>query len=412
MTPKPVSWMKSPFRLTNPFEPGDLVEQLPSLRDVASEVQLKHVHPQRFEFMTMPEGHLMAHMAPGNIWEKGGVPYLTMGISRWDNTLRIGFDERTSGSEAMNSPNHPRHPGLLVEEPTLTAVIGHGRALRLLPKSGTNPNTLSEHGAVTYDKYPWTFICDEHGHISTGQRWNHDLGQHVCKKASCNSPSRPSRFVSLCTDGHMSPFDYHYWVHSGSDGCRDRNQLRLNLGPDAALTLSNWVIHCDACGKSRNMLGVPWVKSSDTHDAPKCNGRRDWLAGNNAAKEECDHRMVHRQVGNTSVTMNEGGSIMIIPPYTGWDFVDAEMVRRLQHSNNYEDFKQNWLDDLDHYSLERYLNDLAGTSYDRGDGDIDHESITQRLWAYHQQNSGDEILTLLNQRRERMAWSRRFRSIQ
>ena len=151
------------------------------------------------------------------------------------------------------------------------------------------------------------------------------------------------------------------------------------------------------------MLGVPWVKSSDTHDAPKCNGRRDWLAGNNAAKEECDHRMVHRQVGNTSVTMNEGGSIMIIPPYTGWDFVDAEMVRRLQHSNNYEDFKQNWLDDLDHYSLERYLNDLAGTSYDRGDGDIDHESITQRLWAYHQQNSGDEILTLLNlRRRERM----------
>ena len=152
------------------------------------------------------------------------------------------------------------------------------------------------------------------------------------------------------------------------------------------------------------MLGVPWVKSSDTHDAPKCNGRRDWLAGNNAAKEECDHRMVHRQVGNTSVTMNEGGSIMIIPPYTGWDFVDAAMMFRLQQMSSLEDFRQMWYDDVQrgHPSLTLPIEKLRGTSYERENGEIDHESITQRLWAYHQQN-WDEILTLSNlRRRERM----------
>jgi hypothetical protein len=116
-------------------------------------------------YMTMPEGHLMSHMAPGNIWEKGGVPYLTLGLSLWDNTLRTGFDQRTTGSEAMNSPTHPMMPGLRIEEPTLSAIFGQGRALRLLPKSGTNPETLSDFGAVTFQKYPWTYICDEQGHI-------------------------------------------------------------------------------------------------------------------------------------------------------------------------------------------------------------------------------------------------------
>lgn len=402
--PVPISWMRSSFRLTDPVYPGDLVDGLTSLRDVASEVQMKSV--RGYDFMTMPEGHLMSHMAPGNIWEKGGIPYMTLGISRWDNTLKTGYDQRTNGSEAMNSPNDVTFPGLRIEEPSLTTILGHDKALRLLPKASDSGNALGNHGAVTFQKYPWVFICDEHGHIQSRETWNHELQHHICSHKNCSSKTRPSRFISLCVDGHMSPFDYWFWVHSGRDNqCRDRNNMRLELGNDAALTLSNWVVHCDSCHQSRNMLQVPWVTTDDRHDSPPCRSRREWLAsGAEGNDEECSHRMVHRQVGNTSVTMNEGGSIMIIPPHVGWNFVDHSMMNRLSYSESIEHFSEGWHDDVErnHHSIIPYLERLRGSSFDH-DGTIDHNSVIQQLWSYYQQHSGDQILTIQNlRRRERM----------
>jgi hypothetical protein len=403
MDPSPISWMRSPFRISDAVYPGDLVEGLPSLRDVASEVQMKTVVGH--DYSTMPEGHLLSHMAPGNVWEKGGIPYLTLGISRWDNTVKTGFNERTVGSEALNSQNHPITPGQCIEEPSLSAILGHERALRLLPKASSNASSLGEFGAVTYQKYPWVFICDTHGHISTGETFDRELKHHVCKRPNCKSKTRPSRFISLCVDGHMSPFDYWFWVHSGKgDKCKDHNQMRLKLGGDAALTLSNWVVHCDACGLSRDMLNVPWVKAEDRHDSPQCKGSREWLAHGSGGKEDCSHRMVHRQVGNTSVSMNEGGSIMIIPPYVGWNFVDAHLMQRLRHANSKEEFRDGWISDVKskHYSVQPYIDRLIGSSYQQ-DGIIDHDGVIGNVWQYYQQHSGDEILTLANlRRRERI----------
>ena len=53
--------MTSPFR-DPPNHEGHVVDGLPSLRDVADEVQLKS--EVGFNFITMPEGHLMSHMGP------------------------------------------------------------------------------------------------------------------------------------------------------------------------------------------------------------------------------------------------------------------------------------------------------------------------------------------------------------
>jgi len=403
MNPPPLSWMSSPFRLSEIDYPGDLVDGLPSLRDVAAEVQMKSV--VGYDFSSMPEGHLLSHVAPGNIWEKGGIPYMTLGISRWDNTVKIGYNERTTGSEALNSQTDPAVPGQRVEEPSLTMVLGQDNALRLLPKSGTNSASLGDFGAVTYQKYPWIFICDASGHISQGETWNTELNHHVCKRSNCSSKTRPSRFISLCVDGHMSPFDYWFWVHSGTGTqCKDRNNMRLKLGGDAALTLSNWVVHCDSCKQSRNMLQVPWVKAEDRRDSPPCRGRREWLSPGIEGVEECSQRMVHRQVGNTSVSMNEGGSVMIIPPYVGWNFVDNQLMARLRSVDTKKEFRDQWIRDVEtnHYSMKPYLERLVGTSYDQG-GNIDHDSIIENIWLYYQQHSGDAILTIHNlRRRERI----------
>jgi hypothetical protein len=403
--PKPLSWMKSPFRISDMHYPGDLVDGLNSLRDVAEEVQIGEKLSESFtSYSKMPEGHLMSHMAPGNIWEKGGVPYMTYGISRWDNTIANGFQSRTEGAEALNPISDPNYSGQRIEEPCLTTLLGHDKALRLLPKSENDNDWLGQHGAVTYIKYPWIFVCDNSGHIEQNSRWVEGEDFRICKRRQCSSKTSPSRFISMCVDGHISPFDYSFWVHDGS-GCNDKSNLRLVLGPDSALTLSNWVIHCDSCNSSRSMLQVPWVKVSNTRDAPNCFGNRIWLGESDFNEADCEHKMVHRQVGNTSVTMNEGGSIMIIPPYVGWDFVDNNMMYRLRDSETKEEFKRQWISDAEsnHTSLRRPLAKLEGTAYHSSEDGVDHDAIINALWNYYLQHKGDEILTISNLRsRERL----------
>ena len=90
---QPLSWLKSPFRTTNNPNNEDYEDGLGSFRDVAEETEISYVPPQDdtkpYASGSMPESHLFSHMAPGFIWEKGGVPYLTLGISRWNNDISV-----------------------------------------------------------------------------------------------------------------------------------------------------------------------------------------------------------------------------------------------------------------------------------------------------------------------------------
>ena len=210
----------------------------------------------------------------GGIFGKKGIPYLTNGISLWDNTIETGFRQRTNGSEALNPASDGVLSGQLIEEPSLSTILGLGKPFDCAG-AGKDGKQLGKHGAITYKQYPWIHVCDDHGHIGpttlTVQK------KFVCSHHGCGSSTRPSRFVSLCDAGHMKPFDYWFWVHSGRDnGCTEQ-RMRLKIGNDSALTLSNWVVHCDACGLKRYAAGAV-VKADDRRDAPPCKGKREWLA--------------------------------------------------------------------------------------------------------------------------------------
>ena len=69
-----------------------------SFRDVAEETEISYVphkdDTKPYASGSMPESHLFSHMAPGFIWEKGGIPYLTLGISRWNNDISVSKDKK------------------------------------------------------------------------------------------------------------------------------------------------------------------------------------------------------------------------------------------------------------------------------------------------------------------------------
>ena len=40
--------------------------------------------------------------------------------------------------------------------------------------------------------------------------------------------------------------------------------------------------------------------------------------------EACDQRMTHKQVGNVSVTFNEGASVLLVSPHVSWSLGERE----------------------------------------------------------------------------------------
>ena len=49
---------------------------------------------------------------------------MTNGISLWDNSIETGFRQRTNGSEALNPASDGVHSGQLIEEPSLSTILG------------------------------------------------------------------------------------------------------------------------------------------------------------------------------------------------------------------------------------------------------------------------------------------------
>src|SRR5580704_10236510 len=94
-----------------------------------------------------------------------------------------------------------------------------------------------------------------------------------CKGSKSDQPAKdadavPARFLLACRNGHLDDFPWHYFVHSGSSGCR--GTLRF-FESGASLQTENLWVKCDQCGASRNMAHAFGKAGRD--NLPSCRGR-------------------------------------------------------------------------------------------------------------------------------------------
>jgi len=114
--PNDTSFFSSPFRTADQSGFQDLRASLSSLRDITEEV-LMHEQRQESQWRTsLPETHLFGHAAPGSIWEKDGLSWMTSGVPMWE-LQNGGFNPKQTG-------------GLVIEEPMLNEL--YDRTIRLL----------------------------------------------------------------------------------------------------------------------------------------------------------------------------------------------------------------------------------------------------------------------------------------
>ena len=370
--PIPRGWSKSSFMDEGRL--NGLNYQINSLRDVAEEVAIWDVsdvfegnpgedeRPKWGKIKTLPEGHFFSQSTPGGLWDKDGETFLTLGINQWLNGPEQGGKIALSGvSEG----------GQKLEEAVFNMISTDDRlSLRLLPKRNETGHKPSQHGAVTYKKFPQSsgFICSE-GHISTIFQPD-NKGDWRCTREGCTDSdglprkAAPSRWVSVCTGGHLHPFDYWNWAHSQSDNECVRNLQRTNIDvtrdKTASYTLEGFTVVCRSCQASRTMGRVPYLSETER---PPCKGWIPWLDGK--GREECNLRMEHKQTSNISVTFTNNSTIMLLPLEVSWSFAQKPAVKNFKDCQTFEAMKELYNSDIQGAIImkENLIRVLSNSSY-------------------------------------------------
>lgn len=121
----------------------------------------------------------------------------------------------------------------------------------------------------------------------------------------CKWSAYPSRFVSICPDGHLDDFDYNYLVHSGAK-CGGKLKL-FSTGQTSSL--GDMIIKCEKCNASKSMSGI-----TSEGNKTSCTGRHPFKPQLGLCS--CNKQMKAVQRGASNVYFPVIKSAISIPPYT------------------------------------------------------------------------------------------------
>ena len=77
-------------------------------------------------------------------------------------------------------------------------------------------------GDIPVVSFPYVHVCSKCGRLFD-VRENFDLDLYLQKGVNCPDcgwQAYPSRFITVCEDGHMDDFPWRWWVHKGDTNCK------------------------------------------------------------------------------------------------------------------------------------------------------------------------------------------------
>lgn len=122
----------------------------------------------------------------------------------------------------------------------------------------------------------------------------------------CGWSAYPSRFITICKNGHMDEFPWRYWVHNGATACKGRLKLQ-SYGNSP--TLSDMQVIC-SCGAKRNLSGA---MQPENFESLKCTGNHPFRPTTKRAN--CQEEVIPSQRGASNVYFAVTRSAISIPPW-------------------------------------------------------------------------------------------------
>lgn len=95
------------------------------------------------------------------------------------------------------------------------------------------------------------FLFDMRDYFDMDQ-YKKNQGEVKCPK--CGFPAYPSRFITVCEDGHMDDFPWRWWVHHGETSCKEDMYLK-SMGNDVMMSkIKHHLCTYDAIGEPEEPL--------------------------------------------------------------------------------------------------------------------------------------------------------------
>ena len=167
-----------------------------------------------------------------------------------------------------------------------------------LPPSESNDNDESDVRAyLPFVRFPRWHYCPTCGMMRWLPHNGNNIpkceapGTSVCIKIDEKNRARliPSRFVGVCSMGHLQDFPYIEWVHSGRSDCSDP-QLQL-ISSKSAATVTGAIIKCVKCGSSNALMSAfGGIQALKHPEILKCRGETPWDGGAGGGLQ-CDQQI-------------------------------------------------------------------------------------------------------------------------
>lgn len=165
-------------------------------------------------------------------------------------------------------------------------------------------------GDVPVVSFPYMHVCSN---VKCGRifdiRENFDLDKYLrfgVTCPSCNRQAYPSRFITVCENGHMDDFPFRWWVHKGSTTCK--GQMRMYSTGNTSTLADMWV-EC-TCGEKRSMSGAT---QKDNFEGLRCAGHHPFRPKHK--NEKCARPIIPSQRGASNVYFSVIRSAISIPPW-------------------------------------------------------------------------------------------------
>lgn len=148
------------------------------------------------------------------------------------------------------------------------------------------------------------FLFDMREYFDTEQ-YKNNQGEVKCPK--CGFPAYPSRFITVCEDGHMDDFPWRWWVHHGETSCKGDLYLK-SMGNTSSL--AELRVEC-SCGAKRLMSGAI---QKEKFAGLSCSGNHPHRP--NAKPKICKKAVIPSQRGASNVYFAVTRNAISIPPWT------------------------------------------------------------------------------------------------
>lgn len=177
-------------------------------------------------------------------------------------------------------------------------------------------------GDVPVVSFPYMHVCSNErcGRIFDAKE-NFDLDKYLKYGVTCPDcykQAYPSRFISICENGHMDDFPWSWWVHRGNSDCKGK--IRMYSTGNTSTLADMWV-EC-TCGARRSMSGAT---QRENFDGMKCHGHHPFRPSHK--NEKCDKLMIPSQRGASNVYFSVSRSAISIPPWVNplYNLIDEHL---------------------------------------------------------------------------------------